>query len=249
MSLASNDRAVSWCQGPGEIREPTSNVEGNPNANDVLTVQEYAYTLEACGHVLGKRVLDVGFGSGGLARIFDVLGGQVSAIDIVATRIARLREEAPNVAWWHEDLALWKPPRHAEPFDIVVACETLQFVEFNNAVRRLLKVLAADGRLVILIPNADSPKVRQECQELGHEFMGISLESIHERLRRINPTAEFCYRGVYLQNQHDLTALRCGSWTPGAVAKGRVPTPHFNADLANRTPLSNTAAHQKASKR
>lgn len=226
MSLASQPRSVFWTEHFNKLARVEAGNEQLDFSNQALVIQNYSFVLEACGVVAGKRVLDVGFGTGDLSCMLAKLGGKVSAFDVVATRIARLREEAPTIAWWHDDISTWKQPRTADPYDLIVACETLQYVEFNSAVQRLLQVLADDGRIVILIPNADCPIVRRVSERFDYQYDGISMEQIETRLAGISSEMYVAYRGIYFQEDQTLVPYQSGPWKRISVGH-RLPSPHF----------------------
>jgi len=226
MSLASQPRSAFWTEHFNKLAWAEAGNEQLDFSNSALVVQNYSFILEACGVIAGKRVLDVGFGTGDLSCILAKLGGAVSAFDVVSTRIPRLREEAPTIAWWHDDISTWKQPRTADPFDLIVACETLQYVEFNNAVQRLVQVLADEGRLVILIPNADCPIVRQVSERFEHKYDGVSMERISTRLAGLSSEFYVAYRGIYFEEDQTLVPYQSGPWKRLVVGH-RLPPPHF----------------------
>ncbi len=231
MSLASEPRSAYWTKHFSKLAQAEAGNEQLDFSNQALVVQNYSFILEACGHVADKRVLDVGFGTGDLSCMLARLGGKVSAFDVVATRIPQLRREAPIIAWWHDDISTWKQPRTAEPYDLIVACETLQYVEFNSAVQRLLHVLADDGRFVILIPNSDCPIVRRVSERFDYKYDGISIQQIGTRLAGISNDLYVSYRGIYFQDDQTLGPYQSGPWKRIEVGN-RLPTPHFAVNNA-----------------
>ena len=238
MSTVSNNRSEFWTSYFGQLAEAEdTNTKQLDFSNHALVVQNYAYVLESIGSLASKRVLDAGFGTGELSRILDLLGAKVSAIDVVATRIPSLRETAPSIAWWQGDLGEWTLPRNAEPFDIVVAAESLQYVEFNDAVNRLLSAVAPGGRLIVLIPNADCPIIERTSERFENQFTGVSLQELPKRLTDIlKLRAEFDtrtwrvdYRGIHFQADQAVVPYRSGQWQcvfQQGPAEG-VPGPHF----------------------
>lgn len=249
MSLTSEPRSAYWTEHFNELAKSETTSAQLDFSNHALIVQNYAFILEACGAIANKRVLDAGFGTGDLACMMDRLGADVTAFDVVTTRIAQLRVEAPTIAWWHDDISTWKQPRAAERFDIVVACETLQYVEFNSAIRRFLNVMTDSGRIVILIPNADCPIVQRVSQRFENKYVGISMKSLPHRLRSLGTNLCVTYRGIYFQDDQSLGPYRSGPWQQ--VRSGNVPEarkhddqprpPHFRtgmpsaiAETANR---------------
>lgn len=232
MSVASNSSSTIWSKA-GELAASKSPVPRADPTSPLLVAQNYAFVLEACGQICGKRVLDVGFGNGDLARILDRMGGLVTALDIVSTRIAQLREDAPTVAWRQADIATWKQPRHADPFDLIVACETLQFVEFHNAIGRLLSVLSCGGRIVVQIPNADCPVVATAGQEFPNEYPGISMKSLNHRLRNLTQENYVAYRGIYAAQDSTVAPYQSGPWHRILPDASPPSSPHFRESHAN----------------
>lgn len=250
MSTLSNSRSEFWTSYFGELAE----AEGTSTkqldfSNHSLVVQNYAYVLEAAGSLADKRVLDAGFGTGELSRILDLLGAKVSAIDVVATRIPSLRQSAPSIAWWQGDLGEWTLPRNADPFDIVVAAESLQYVEFNSAVNRLLSAVAKGGRLIVLIPNADCPIIERTSERFDQQFTGISFRHLPERITDILAARSEIdmrswrvdYRGIYFQSDQTVVPYRSGPWQSNTqnAASERPAGPHFNMGTppANRVQI------------
>ena len=99
-------------------------------SNHAVAVQTYSYVLEACGQLTGKHVLDCGFGTGEIAKMCELLGGSVDAFDLVNTRIPQLRSQSPNIRWSAADLGTWQLPPNSEPYDVILACEVMQYVDF-----------------------------------------------------------------------------------------------------------------------
>ena len=249
MSTISNDRSEFWASHFVQLaNSEATNTKQLDFSNHALVVQNYAYVLESIGPLADKRVLDAGFGTGELSRILDLLGAKVSAIDLVATRIPTLREEVPNVAWWQGDLGEWTLPQNAEPFDVIVAAETLQYVDFDDAVQRLLSALAPKGRLLVLIPNADCPIIQKTSERFDHRYTGVSLKGLSERVRGIvtkqsavdSRAWRVFYRGIRFQDDQTVVPYQSGPWVeadlePVASSANRVRPPHFdNAKVPNR---------------
>lgn len=250
MSTVSNSRSEFWTSYFGNLAEAEqTNTKQLDFSNHALVVQNYAYVLEAIGSLADKRVLDAGFGTGELSRILDLLGAKVSAVDVVPTRIPSLREQAPSIAWWQGDLGDWTLPRNADPFDVVVAAESLQYVDFNDAVNRLLSAVATGGRLIVLIPNADCPIIERTSERFDQQFTGVSLEQLPDRLIKIlegrsendTRTWRVDFRGIYFQADQTVVPYRSGAWqsyTPAKPAE-RTPGPHFTMQQppANRVQI------------
>ncbi len=249
MSTVSNDRSEFWSTYfMGLAQAEANNTKQLDASHNAMMVQHIAFVLESTGSVTEKRVLDAGFGTGELARMLDVLGAKVSAIDVIPTRIPSLREAAPAVAWWQGDLTDWTLPRNAETFDAIVAVESLQFVDFDDTVQRLMSALAPAGRLIVVIPNSDCPIIQRTAEQFDHQFVGVSLGKLHDRVRDIlNRRSEFDvrkwrvdFRGIYIQQDRSVAHYRSGPWSTVAdpaqplESTDAPPKPHFN--LSSATP-------------
>ena len=213
MLAPSTDRSAFWTEHFAKLAQSQpERSEQIDFSNQAIVVQNYAYVLEACGAIAGKNVLDAGFGTGDLARILELLGGRVSAVDAVGNRIPHLREEAPGVAWSKADLSAWELPKTADRFDLIVACESLQYVDFNSTIARLLNALTRDGRLVALIPNSDCPIVQRVTRRFDDQYVGISMSTIQNQLSSYLTEWLITYRGIAFQDDQTLVPYRSEAW-------------------------------------
>ena len=135
--------------------------EGYPRSmdysNERCELQIYAHLLEAVGPLIGKTLLDAGCGWGITSLIFKACGADVTGIDIVPETITCLRQRHPDICWRVADLTDSDDVTKLPLFDIVVAAEVLQYLEFRAGTERLWNCVAPGGRLVGCIPNAECP--------------------------------------------------------------------------------------------
>jgi SAM-dependent methyltransferase len=99
----------------------------------------------------GARVVDLGTGTGSLARLFAQRGGAVTGVDIAAPLLERARrldrEAGVQIAYLEapaEDTGL---PSHA--FDLVCAGQCWHWFDRPRAAREVARLLAAGGSVVI----------------------------------------------------------------------------------------------------
>lgn len=121
---------------------------GRPLADDLVRVA----ALQA-----GERVLDVGCGTGVVARLAAELvgpGGSVAGLDINPGMLAVARSISPpdmQIRWY--EASAESMPLPAAAFDVVLCQMSLQFVADRlRALREMRRVLTAGGRLALNVP-------------------------------------------------------------------------------------------------
>jgi len=105
---------------------------------------------EAGVELAGKRVLDVGCGTGFFTRFYLEHGAQVTGIDIAPTSIQRLSEQYPGARFILSDVS---EVQLAERYDVVNAFDVLYHItddaRWERAVRHLAQALAPGGTLLL----------------------------------------------------------------------------------------------------
>jgi SAM-dependent methyltransferase len=131
-------------------------------ASDTPYPLEYAYYL--LGDVEGKRVLDLGCGSGENTALLARRGARVSAIDISVSllRLARRRVELHHV---QDRTSLVASSAHALPvatgsIDVVFGIAVLHHLDLMMVQREVVRVLKPGGRAIFQEPIRNSPIVR-----------------------------------------------------------------------------------------
>jgi len=126
---------------------------GGPVARDLVE----AATLRT-----GQRVLDVGCGTGIVARLAaEKLNGNgvVAGLDVNPGMLAVAREVTPraaNIDWYEANAEAIPLPDRS--FDVVLCQMSLQFMPGRvNALREIHRVLAVGGRLVLNVPGPTPP--------------------------------------------------------------------------------------------
>jgi 2-polyprenyl-3-methyl-5-hydroxy-6-metoxy-1,4-benzoquinol methylase len=101
----------------------------------------------AVGHF--NQVLELGCGTGLLARQLLEFGNTVTALDISEVAIAQLPQEIKGIVSTLPDIPL--PDRS---FDVVVATEILEHIDdHEDCVRQVVRVLRPGGRAYFAVPN------------------------------------------------------------------------------------------------
>ena len=96
-------------------------------------------------------VLDVGCGTGGLARLLACRADRVDAVDRSAVMIEQARVAAPaNVRWLLGDILDGTLVLQARGYDVVTAVSSLHHMPLRPALRRLASLVAPGGRLLVV---------------------------------------------------------------------------------------------------
>jgi SAM-dependent methyltransferase len=132
--------------------------------------------VAVCGDVRGRRLLDVGCGSGYFAREMACRGASVAAVDISPRMIDHARrheaDEPLGIEYHALDAARIAEQFDAESFDAATSCVALQDMPDVPAVLRAVHaVLRPAGRFVASIthPCTDTPFRRWEKDEGGRK--------------------------------------------------------------------------------
>lgn len=101
--------------------------------------------------IVGKRLLDVGAGTGRFTERAAELGARVTATDIGARLLARIRRRVPAALFASDACDLAIAPRS---FDLVVSSECIEHTpDPLRAVREMCRVLRPGGVLILTTPN------------------------------------------------------------------------------------------------
>jgi SAM-dependent methyltransferase len=118
--------------------------EGQPNTDELARlISDYARTKGG-----SIRVLDVGCGNGGLARLLTAESSiAYTGIDISETALAAARMAAPHTHFIAADAE--QPPPDMETFDVLVFNEVLYYMNPDRVLPRYRIYATADARVFI----------------------------------------------------------------------------------------------------
>lgn len=122
------------------------------NQYDLQRRMEIVFSdLLADGEVRGRRLLDVGCGTGWFSRRALELEAKVVALDIGCALLKKVREKCPVPLVAADACALSFPDG---TFDIVLASESIEHtLDPKRALRELHRVLRPGGTLIVTVPN------------------------------------------------------------------------------------------------
>ena len=123
----------------------------NPNGWFYNELLEMPATLELLGNVKGKKILDLGCGTGIYAKLLTKKGAKVKGFDISPKMIDIAKKENPNL-----DLKVGSANKipFNDKFDIVLASLIVHYLEdWNRMFQEIRRVLKPNGILVFSTGN------------------------------------------------------------------------------------------------
>ncbi len=171
---------------------------------------------------VGARVLEVGSGTGNMTRYLSTCD-RVVASDINPAYIAALRnafENDPRVRVCRFDLgAEESPPELGNGFDTVLCFNVLEHVEQDlAALRRLHDLLAAEGRIVLIVPSLHS-LFGEIDRAIGH----------YRRYERGELTQKLTAAGFEVEQVSTFNCIGALGWYVNARLLRRRSVPGFQA--------------------
>jgi len=191
--------------------------EGRPwldYSNEAVQMQSLSLALEGAGPITGRTCLDVGSGNGQLAQALVAFGAaHVTAIELVADTIERLRRTCPAIDWRCGDAGNAKSYAGITPVDLVVALEVLQYLPFAATIERLWELVRPGGRLVGVIPNADCPIVAKPVERFTGHFVPVSASQVQQVTSALPSTEGWAYRGLTFAAEQMIVPYAISPWT------------------------------------
>jgi SAM-dependent methyltransferase len=130
--------------------------------------------VAACGDVSGRKLLDVGCGSGYFAREMARGGARVTGIDISGRMVELARghevDEPLGIEYVLGDAGALGATFEPGSFDVVTSCMAIQDMpDIPGVLRGIREVLRPGGRFIpsITHPCSDTPFRQWECDEEG----------------------------------------------------------------------------------
>ncbi|MGE0191416.1 MAG: class I SAM-dependent methyltransferase [Planctomycetota bacterium] len=171
-----------------------------------------AYPEETCDLLAwlgarGGRVLDIGTGTGELARRLVGCAAGIDAVDIAMPMLDLARRlpggGAASIRWIHGQV---HEVELSPPYDLAMAGDSIHWVDWEPTFARLAKVLRPPGRLVLLTRDDEATPWRGELHEL------IARHSVNRDWQALDLVAELERRGLFQAGGRHETA-------PGLVSQ------------------------------
>lgn len=142
------------------------------------------FFLERVGPIENKKILDVGFGSGGVAIAFNRAGAIISGVD-VDPELKSIAERNSAVNNAKIDFKIYNGtelPFSDGYFDYVISFSVLEHVSFpDKLLNEILRVLKPNGRFLLTLPNKYYPR---ETHTLAYfvSYMPKKLANVYLKL-------------------------------------------------------------------
>ncbi len=136
--------------------------------------------------MIGRRVLEMGCATGELTSLMAPLSKDYHVVEGSSRNVEAARQRVPGATYF---TSLWESFEPSERYsDILLVC-ALEHVEDPVAVtRRAREWLAEDGRLHIIVPNADSL----------HRLVGVEMNMLPQRTSLSESDLRVGHRRVYV---------------------------------------------------
>lgn len=186
-------------------------------SNDQVMIQTYLHVLDGVGGLQGRRVLDVGCGLGTLAILMHTMGANVTAVDGVQSTIDHRRSSDPLIDWVALDLNDLSAVSRLPEVDIVTCVEVLQYVDWENLVPALWRLVSPAGRLVTSVPNADCPIVRKVAKAQGPDWHPVSWRRLSEIARGLRNIDRVAVKSLEFDADQTIAPYKASAWAAGVV--------------------------------
>ena len=160
----------------------------------------------ACGDLKGRRVLEAGSGTGGLAVGLSAKAARVCVLDIIPDCV-----RGADPVLWRLAGDLFKMPFVSDSFDVVFNSGVMEHFgndDLRRGLEEMYRVLKPGGRLVVIVPSAHgrfyvAGKKRQEArgeweygvenpiETLKHHVAHLPLKGVSERLTGVRWQTRF----------------------------------------------------------
>jgi ubiquinone/menaquinone biosynthesis C-methylase UbiE len=161
---------------------------------------------ERVGKVNGKKILDVGFGSGGIATAFHRVGAEVYGVDIdpELKEIAQRNVQANNAKAQLEIYDGVNLPFQDSYFDYIVSSSVLEHVSKpEELLKDIFRVMKPGSRFLLTLPNKYYPK---ETHTLAYfvSYMPRRLADIYLKILKRSPLA---YDNLHFYSYFDVLKM------------------------------------------
>ena len=118
-----------------------------------------SYFIQHGGVTAGKKVLEIGCGTGEFTKRIAQTGADITAVDISPDLLEIARETTPNVNVSFLIQNVEKLDFEDGSFDVVIGSSILHHLNLNPAIKEVYRVLKREGGIVFTEPNMLNPQI------------------------------------------------------------------------------------------
>jgi 2-polyprenyl-3-methyl-5-hydroxy-6-metoxy-1,4-benzoquinol methylase len=134
-------------------------------------------------------------------------------IDVVPETIPELQRRHPHLQWQVIDVLDESQMRQLGLFDVVVAMEVLQYVDFTTAMTNLWPHVAAGGRLIGFVPNSACPIAAKVRQRFDNMWLPLSEAEIGAVAAMLPGTADLRIKGLQFRTDQSFLPYETTDWS------------------------------------
>ena len=154
------DRIQNEVQHGEKIANNAVNIWGwGTPAGKVRADRRASYFIQHGGVITGKKVLEIGCGTGEFTKRIALSGADITAIDISPDLLEIARKTIPNVTVGFHVQNVEKLDFEDGSFDVVIGSSILHHLNLNPAIKEVYRVLKRGGRIVFTEPNMLNPQI------------------------------------------------------------------------------------------
>jgi SAM-dependent methyltransferase len=168
-----------------------------PDSAEEISMGDVKRAMDAYATLLvsrvqpGERVLDVGCGMGGLLSRLDAAGARPAGLTPNRAHAAHIRERWPHLPLVEGTLEAADSPLLAEPFPAIVSAESFQYVDLEQGLARIGRLLAPGGRWIVIDYDRLQADTRNKSGHLLADFEAAVGRHGMEIVERVDVT-EHC---------------------------------------------------------
>jgi len=168
-----------------EIKKQVEDWENKINAGKSLV----NFFIDRVGPIQNKKILDIGFGSGGVAIAFQHAGANMFGVDI-NTELKNIAEHQASANDLNIDFKIYdgvKLPFSDDNFDYIICASVLEHMSLpQQSLNEMLRVLKSGGRIFLSLPNKYYPK-ETHTLAYGVSYLPHQLANWYLKLLRRSP--------------------------------------------------------------
>ncbi len=154
------DRIQNEVQHGEKIANNAVNIWGwGTPAGKARADRRVSYFIQHGVMTAGKKVLEIGCGTGEFTKRIAQTGADITAVDISPDLLEIARETTPNVNVSFHIQNVGKLDFEDGSFDVVIGSSILHHLDLNPAIKEIYRVLKRGGGIVFTEPNMLNPQI------------------------------------------------------------------------------------------